>query len=123
MSFQPEFPYPDSISLPPFLQQLQLPVIWLVPIGRGSIAAHTPVQYGPGSRGGTVLYISHAASDALQAIMPTDEVTGPEAPVFGLSTRQIGRGVYDAAKAVGRGEGFTRDSDRGGMAQTWQSLV
>ena len=66
---------------------------------------------------GTVLYIGHAAARALEAIRPTEELLDPNAPVFGLSAKQIGRRVDAAAKAAGLGDGFTGHSGRVGMAQ------
>ena len=45
---------------------------------------------------GTVLYIGRAAAEALRAIIPAGETPDPDAPVFGLSAKQIGRRV-DAA--------------------------
>ena len=54
--------------------------------------------------------------------MPEDAaVEDPAAPVFGLSTSQIGRRVNAAAKAAGLGEGFTGHSGRVGMPpRTWR---
>ena len=66
---------------------------------------------------GTVLYIGRAAAEALRAITPEGEIPDANAPVFGLSARQIGRRVDAAAKAAGLGEGFTGHSGRVGMAQ------
>ena len=66
---------------------------------------------------GIVLYIGKEAGEALRAIRPTDELLDLNAPVFGLSSRQIGRRVQAAAKAAGLGEGFTGHSGRVGMAQ------
>ena len=65
---------------------------------------------------GAVLYISRAAAEALQAIIPEGEEADPNAPAFGLSAKQIGRRVDAAAKAAGLGEGFTGHSGRVGMA-------
>ena len=66
---------------------------------------------------GAVLYIGRAAAAALQSIIPEEEVLDPNAPVFGLSAKQIGRRVDAAARAAGLGEGFTGHSGRVGMAQ------
>ena len=67
---------------------------------------------------GAVLYIGHAAAQALQAIIPEEAaVVDPEALVFGLSASQIGRRVKAAAKAASLGDGFTGHSGRVGMAQ------
>ena len=41
----------------------------------------------------------------------------PAAPVFGLSSSQVGRKVTAAAPAAGLGDGFTGHSGRVGMAQ------
>ena len=46
-----------------------------------------------------------------------EELLDQNAPVFGLSAKQIGRRVQAAAKAAGLGEGFTGHSGRVGMAQ------
>ena len=62
---------------------------------------------------GVVLYIGNEADEALRAIRPVEELLDLNAPIFGLSARQIGRRV----KAVGLGEGFTGHSGRVGMAQ------
>ena len=64
-----------------------------------------------------VLYIGREAGEALRAIRPTEELLDQNAPVFGLSAKQIGRRVQAAAKAAGLGEGFTGHSGRVGMAQ------
>ena len=66
---------------------------------------------------GVVLYIGKEAGEALRAIRPTEELLDQNAPVFGLSAKQIGRRVQAAAKAAGLGEGFTGHSGRVGMAQ------
>ena len=66
---------------------------------------------------GIVLYIGKEAGEALRAIRPAGEMLDLKAPVFGLSSRQIGRRVQAAAKAAGLGEGFTGHSGRVGMAQ------
>ena len=66
---------------------------------------------------GVVLYIGKEAGEVLRAIRPTDELLDLNTPVFGLSSRQVGRRVQAAAKAAGLGEGFTARSGRVGMAQ------
>ena len=66
---------------------------------------------------GVVLYIGNEADEALRAIRPVEELLDLNAPIFGLSARQIGRRVKAAAKAAGLGEGFTGHSGRVGMAQ------
>ena len=66
---------------------------------------------------GVVLYIGKEAGEALRAIRPPDELLDLNTPVFGLSSKQIGRRVQAAAKAAGLGEGFTGHSGRVGMAQ------
>ena len=66
---------------------------------------------------GVVLYIGRSAAAALRALAPDEGPVDPGAPVFGLSARQIGRRVRDAAKAAGLGDGFTGHSGRVGMAQ------
>ena len=63
---------------------------------------------------GVVLYIGKEADEALRAIRPTDELLDLNIPVFGLSSRQIGRRVHPEAKAPGLGEGFTGHSCRVG---------
>ena len=65
---------------------------------------------------GVTLYIGAQAGEALQAIMPAEELLDRNTPVFGLSPRQIGRRVSAAAKAAGLGDGFTGHSGRVGMA-------
>ena len=64
-----------------------------------------------------VLYIGREAAAALRAIRPAEQLIDPKTPVFGLSTRQIGRRVQAAARAAGLGEGYTGHSSRVGMAQ------
>ena len=66
---------------------------------------------------GVTLYIGTEASQALQAIRPSQELLDPAAPVFGMTTRHIGNRVRAAAKAAGLGEGYTGHSGRVGMAQ------
>ena len=66
---------------------------------------------------GIVLYIGKEAGEALRAIRPTEDRLDRNTPVFGLSSRQIGRRVQAAAKAAGLGDGFTGHSGRLGMAQ------
>ena len=66
---------------------------------------------------GVVLYIGKEAGEALRAIRPTEELLDQNAPVFGLSAKQIDQRVQAAAKAAGLGEGFTGHSGRVGMAQ------
>ena len=66
---------------------------------------------------GVTLYVSRQAAQAFLAIRPAEEVMDLNAPVFGLSARQIGRRVKAAASAAGLGEGYTRHSGRAGMAQ------
>ena len=66
---------------------------------------------------GAVLYIGKAAGEALRAIRPADQLLDRNTPVFGLSSRQIGRRVQAAAEAAGLGDGFTGHSGRVGMAQ------
>ena len=66
---------------------------------------------------GVVLYIGNEADEALRAIRPVEELLDLNAPIFGLSARQIGRRVKATAKASGLGEGFTGHSGRVGMAQ------
>ena len=48
---------------------------------------------------GVVIYIGRAAAEALQAIRPADQLLDLNAPVFGISSRQIGRRVQAAATA------------------------
>ena len=64
-----------------------------------------------------MLYIGKEAGEALRAIRPTDELLDLNAPVFGPSSRQIGRRVEVAASAAGLDDGFTGHSGRVGMAQ------
>ena len=66
---------------------------------------------------GVVLYIGDEADEALRAIRPVEQLLDLNAPIFGLSARQIGRRVQAAALAAGLGEGFTGHSGRVGMAQ------
>ena len=66
---------------------------------------------------GVVLYIGREATEALRAIRPAEQLLDLNAPVFGLSSRQVGRRVQAAAQAAGLGEGFTSHSGRVGMAQ------
>ena len=66
---------------------------------------------------GVVLYIGNEADEALRAIRPVEELLDLNAPIFGLSARQIGRRVKAAAKAAGLGDGFTGHSGRVGLAQ------
>ena len=66
---------------------------------------------------GVVLYIGNEADEALRSIRPVEELLDLNAPIFGLSARQIGRRVKAAAKAAGLGDGFTGHSGRVGMAQ------
>ena len=54
---------------------------------------------------------------ALKAIRAADELGDQNAPVFGLSHRQIGRRVKAAALAAGLGDGFTGHGGRVGMPQ------
>ena len=65
---------------------------------------------------GVVLYIGREAAQALQAIRPAPELLDPEASVFGMTTRNIGKRVTAAAKAAGLGSGYTGHSGRVGMA-------
>ena len=65
---------------------------------------------------GVVLYIGREAAQALQAIRPAPELLDPEASVFGMTTRNIGKRVTAAAKAAGLGSGYTGPSGRVGMA-------
>ena len=64
-----------------------------------------------------VLYIGREASEALRAIRPAEQLLDRNTPVFGLSSRQIGRRVQALAQAAGLGNGFTGQSGRVGMAQ------
>ena len=66
---------------------------------------------------GVTLYIGKQAGEALRAIRPAELLLDASKLVFGLSPRQIGRRVQAAARAAGRGEGFTGHSGRVGMAQ------
>ena len=66
---------------------------------------------------GVVLYIGREATEALRAIRPAEQMLDRNAPVFGLSSKQIGRRVQAAAKAAGLGDGYTGHSGRVGMAQ------
>ena len=66
---------------------------------------------------GVVIYIGREASEALRAIRPGDQLLDLNAPVFGLSSRQIGRRVQALAQAAGLGECFTGHSGRVGKAQ------
>ena len=66
---------------------------------------------------GVVLYIGNEADEALRAIRPVEELLDRNAPIFGLSAKQIGRRVKAAAKAAGLGEGYTGHSGRVGMVQ------
>ena len=66
---------------------------------------------------GVTLYIGREAAQALRAIRPAQQLLDASKPVFGLSSRQIGRRVQAAARAAGLGEGYTGHSGRVGMAQ------
>ena len=61
-----------------------------------------------------VIYIGREAAEKILDL---------STPVFGLSSRQIGRRVQLAARAAGLGDGFTGHSDHVGMAQDlrWKS--
>ena len=63
---------------------------------------------------GSARYLPRAAMQALAAIRP--EGASAEAPVFGLSGRQIGRRVGAAAAGAGLGSGFSGHSGRVGLA-------
>ena len=52
---------------------------------------------------GITLYIGSQAAQALAAIRPSQDLLDSAKPIFGLSTRQIGRRVSAAAKAAGLG--------------------
>ena len=84
----------------------------------GEALLHIPQSKTDQEAEGTVLYIGHAAAEGPAGNQtrrgPTQD---PQALVFGLSARQIGRRVDAAAKAAGLGEGFTGHSGRVGMAQ------
>ena len=60
------------------------------------------------------IYIGHQAAEAIR---PTEELLAQDTPVFGLSSKQIGRRVKAAAEAAGLGEVFTGHSGRVDMAQ------
>ena len=64
---------------------------------------------------GQAVYLGQAAMTALAAIRPAD-VDG-DAPIFGLSVRQLPRRIQAMARAAGLGEGFSGHSGRVGMAQ------
>ena len=64
--------------------------------------------------------IGRAAARVLQAIMPEGEAPDPNAPVFGLSARQIGRRLQAAAKAAGLGGGFTGHPGGWAWPRTWR---
>ena len=68
---------------------------------------------------GVVLYIGREAGEALRAIRPAEQLLDLNSPVFGLSSRQVGRRVQAAAQAAGLGNSFTGPSGRVGMARTW----
>ena len=63
---------------------------------------------------GSARYLPRSATEALEAVRP--EGAGPEASVFGLSGRQVGRRVAAAAAAAGLGSGFSGHSGRTGLA-------
>ena len=63
---------------------------------------------------GDVRYLPREAVRALGAVRP--EEAGPEASVFGLSGRQVGRRVAATAAAAGLGSGFSGHSGRVGLA-------
>ena len=50
---------------------------------------------------GVVLYIGNKADEALRAIRPVEELLDLNAPIFGLSARQIGRRVKAAGPGCG----------------------
>ena len=83
----------------------------------GAALLHIPQSKTDQEAEGTVLYIGRAAAETLRAITPEGKEQEPNTPVFGLSTKQIGRRVDAAAKAAGLGDGFTGHSGRVGMAQ------
>ena len=66
---------------------------------------------------GVVLYLRREAAQALLAIRPAPELLELNSPVFGMTTRNIGKRVTAAAQAAGLGGGFTGHSRRVGMAQ------
>ena len=81
--------------------------------GDGAALLHIPQSKTDQEAEGVVLYIGRAAAGALQAIRPAEESLDRNGPVFGLSSRQIGRRV----QAAGLGDCFTGHSSRVGMAQ------
>ena len=64
---------------------------------------------------GVVLYLSVQAMADLEAIRT--ESVDAQGRIFGLSSRQIHRGLQAAAKAAGLGDGFSGHSARVGMAR------
>ena len=61
--------------------------------GDGAALLHIPQSKTDQEAEGVVLYIGRAAAGALQAIRPAEESLDRNGPVFGLSSRQIGRRV------------------------------
>ena len=68
---------------------------------------------------GVVLYIGREASEALRAIRPAEQFLDRKAPVFGLSSRQIGRRVQAAAQAAGLGDGSPDTAAASAWPRTW----
>ena len=66
-------------------------------------------------RQGAVCYLSQKTALALDVLRAPS--ARPDAAVFGLGEKQIGRRVQAAARAAGLGEGFGGHSGRVGMAQ------
>ena len=66
---------------------------------------------------GTVIYLGHAAAEALRDLAVCHRVADFDLPVFGLGPRQLARRIDAAARAAGLGAGFTGHSARVGMAQ------
>ena len=85
--------------------------------GDGSGRLHVAGSKTAQTAKGAVLYLGPQAVDAQLAIRPGEAVIDPNASVFNLSARQVGRGIKAAAKVAGLGERYSAHSPRVGMAQ------
>ena len=83
--------------------------------GSGRVTLHRSKTDQEGE--GAVVAITPAAMEDLDRLAALRGPREPDAPVFGLSDRQIARRLAAVAKAAGLGEGFSGHSGRVGMAQ------
>lgn len=83
--------------------------------GSGRIAIRTSKTDAEGA--GAVVAVTADAMRDLNRLADVRGTAEAEAPVFGLSDRQIGRRVAALAKAAGLGDGYSGHSGRVGMAQ------